>query len=365
MFSFRLDKKKLDKLFPLCGNFVDVVYINSKVIIASEDGICYSQLMFDAVSDDPSTKRVGFRIETSILKRLAINGRVEVFITDTEVELSMYGQGQDVIYKSSTPKMNSFIEFGEISKIINKFNDYDYCHFTQESTIIKLSSKFNTPFVSEGRFGYIYYNNSYVFSKSDLPAFCVDGKALKNVISVIDRFKLIENYLVFLEDNLLIRLSRNRMPIVSDLEYLANGKAISRYELNFKRANYLINSLGAEEYETKLNITANKLIVSSSKGTFEAKVDIVDEKKPVLTVEQKLMALNKPSSIGVSPLNKKKLVDRIVKIPKWVFSVMGDYSNIVLFVKKSSCLIQFGTSYLVFQGGYLNEVEIKQNKEHS
>lgn len=362
MFSFRLDKKKLDKILPLCGNFVDIVYLNSKVIVASEDGICYSQLMFDAVSDNPSNKREGFRIETSILKRLAMNGRVEVFCSDTEVHLSMYGEGQDVIYKSSTPMMNSFIEFGQILEVVDKFENYDYQHITSESTIIKLASKFNDVFVSEGRFSYIYHNNSYIFCKSNLNAFCVDGRALKNVSSVIGRFKLIDNYLVFLEENMLVRLTRNKMPIFSDLEFIASSKALAKYELNFKRGNYLINSLGAESYEAIINITANKLMVTSNKGKFEAKVDVLNEKKKELSTEEKLKALKSSSIVSnngsptiIPSKPTSNLVDRMIKVPKWVFSVIGDYSNLVLFVKRSSCLVQFGNSFLVFQGGFINE----------
>lgn len=348
MFSFRLDKKKLDKMLPLCGNFVDIVYLNNKVIACSEDGICYSQIMFDAVPSIPNQGREGFRIETSILKRLSVNGRVEVFIGESEVELSMYGEGEEVIYKSKTPMMNSFIEFNVVSELANKFSEYDYHHVSQESAIIKLASKFNDVFVSEGRFCYIYHNNSYVFCKSDLPAFCVDGRYFKNVTSLVEKFKLIENYLVFMEDNLFIYLKRNKMPSLSDLEYLVTSKAICRLELNFKRANYLINSLGAEDYKACLNITANKLIVDSSKGSFEAKVDIINEKKKELTMEEKMKAFSQP-------ISSMALVDRMVKMPKWIFGVMGDYSNLVLYVKKSSCLLQFGTSYLVFQGGFVNE----------
>lgn len=352
MFTFRLDKKQFDKILPLCGNYVDIVYFNSKVIIASEDGICYSQLMFDAVADDPNQKRIGFRVETAILKRLAVNGRIGVYCSDTEVQLSMYGEGQEVIYKSSTPMMNSFLEFSEISDIINKFDDYNYCHISTESTVIKLASKFNEVFVSEPRFGYICHNNSYIFCKSDLPPFCVDGRALKNVSSISARFKLIDNYLIFLEGNTLIKLTRNRMPLTSDLEFLVNSKAIAKYQLNFKRANYLINSLGAEEYTSELNLTVNKLLVRSNKGSFESKVEIINENKKELTLEEKLKALEKPNPIG----QQKSLIDRVIKIPKWVFSVISDYSNITIYVKRNSCLVQFGTSYLVFSGGFVNEV---------
>lgn len=352
MFSFRLDRKQLDKMFPLCGNFVDIVYINSKVIVASEDGICYSQLMFDAYAKDPNQKRLGFRIETSILKRLALNGKVEVYLSDNEVHLSMYGEGSDVIYKSSTPMMNSFIEFSEMANLVNRFDDYDYSALTVEPPLIKLASKFNDVFVSEGRFSYIYHHNSYIFCKSPLKPFCVDGKAFKNVTAIINRFKLIDDYLVFLEGNLFIRLTRNRMPLLSDLEYLANSKAITRYELNIKRCNYLINSLGAEDYSTELNLTTNKMIINSNKGKFECKVDILNEKKKEKTLEEKLKELNNPS-LNANSLNK--LRHRIVKIPKWVFGVIGDYSNIILYVKKNTCLVTFGTTHLVFQGGFCSE----------
>lgn len=349
MFSFKLDRKQLDKLFPLCGNFVDIVYLNSKVIVASEDGICYSQLMFDAYAKNPDQPRLGFRIETSILKRIALNGKVEVFIGDNEVHLSMYGEGHDVIYKSSTPMMNSFIDFKDVVDLVNKYDDYDYSSITNEPALIKLASKFNDVFVSEGRFAYIYHNNSYIFCQSGLRPFCVDGKAFKNITGMISRFKLIDDYLVFMENNLFVRLTRNRMPLLSDLEYLVSSKAISKYELNIKRCNYLINSLGAEEYTAELNLTANKMIVRSNKGTFECKVDIVDEKKKEKSLEEKLKELKAPS------VNKQVLRDRVVKVPKWVFGVISDYSNITLFVKRSSCLVKFGTTFLVFQGGYSNE----------
>lgn len=347
MISFRLDKKKLDKIIPLCGTYIDVVYLNNKVVLASEDGVCYCQIMFDAISEDKNLGRTGFRIETSILKRLAVNGRVGIRFTDSNVELSMYGEGEEVIYKSFTPMMNSFLEFGVVTSLINRFNDYDYHHVSQESNIIKLASKFNDVLVSEGRFCYVFHNNSYVFSKSDLGDFCVDGKYFKNVTSIFERFKLIENYIVFVEDNVFIYLKRNRMPILSDLEYIINSKAICKISMNFKRGNYLVNSLGAENYKAKLNVTVGKLFIETSKGSFEAKIDITDEKKKELTVEEKLKALNSPS--------KRVLRDRIINIPKWVFGVISDYSNLVFYVKKNSCLVQFGTSYVVFQGGFINE----------
>ena len=349
MISFRLDKKKLDKIIPLCGTYVDVVYFNNKVVLASEDGVCYCQIMFDAVTDDRGQKRAGFRIETSILKRLAVNGRVSIRFTDSSIELSMYGEGEDVIYKSFTPMMNSFLEFGVVTNLVNRFNEYDYHHISQESNIIKLASKFNDVLVSEGRFCYVFHNNSYVFSKSELGDFCVDGKYLKNVTSMFDRFKLIDNYIVFVEDNIFIYLKRNKMPILSDLEFIVNSKAICKIAMNFKRGNYLVNSLGAENYKAKLNVTAGKLFIETSKGSFEAKIDILEEKKKELTMEEKLKALSSPSA------NTRVLRDRVINIPKWVFGVISDYSNLTFYVKKNTCLVQFGTSYVVFQGGFINE----------
>lgn len=349
MISFRLDKKKLDRILPLCGTYVDVVYFNNKVILASEDGVCYCQIMFDAFSEDANQKRVGFRIETGILKRLAVNGRVGIRFADSSVELSMFGEGEEVIYKSFTPMMNSFLEFGLVTNLVNRFNDYDYHHVTQESSIIKLASKFNDVFVSEGRFCYVFHNNSYVFAKSDLGDFCVDGKYFKNVTSMFERFKLIDNFIVFIEENIFIYLKRNKMPILSDLEYIVSSKAICRLSMNFKRGNYLVNSLGAENYKATLNVTAGKLFIETSKGKFEAKIDLLEEKKKELTMEEKLKALSSPS------VNNRVLRDRMIRIPKWVFGVISDYSNLTFFVKKNTCLVQFGTSYVVFQGGFISE----------
>ena len=352
MFSFRLDKKKFNNLIPLCGNFIDIVYINNKVILASEDGICYCQLMFDATSDKPNS-REGFRIETSVLKKMAQNGRVEVYCSDTEVTISMFGEGQDVLYRSSTPMMNSFLTFDEILGIMDKFHDYDYREIKTESGIIKLASKYNEVVVSEGQYLYIYHNNSYIFCKSDLPPFCVDGKAFKNITSLVSRFKLIEDNIVFLEDNLLVKLRRNKMPLLSDLSFIVNGKAIAKYDVDFKRASLLVNSLGAEEYTSELNLTVGKLSVNSAKGRFEAKVDLINDSSnnnSEKSVEEKLKALQ---NIGKPSIELNK-VDRVIKIPKWVYSVISEYYKLTFFVKRNTTIVKFGNNLVVFQGGFVS-----------
>lgn len=355
MFSFKLDKKKLNSIIPLCGNFIDIVYINNKVIIASEDGICYCQLMFDATSSTPSN-REGFRVETSVLKKMAQDGRVEVYCSPNEVTISMYGNGEDVIYRSTTPMMNSFLVFDSVLSIMEKFSEYDYSELKTEAGVIKLASKYNEEVISEGKFLYIYHNNSYIFCKSELPPFCVDGRAFKNITSLITRFKLIDDYIVFLEENLLVRLRRNKMPISSDLSFIVNGKALAKYEIGFKRASLLVNSLGAEEYTSELNFTVGKLSIVSGKGKFEAKVDIKENNKvSEQSVEDKLSSLK---NLGKSaPVIKT--VDRVIKIPKWVYSVISEYYNLTVFVKRNTTIIKFGNNLVVFQGGFINEKEIK------
>lgn len=359
MFSFRLDKKKFNSVIPLFGNFIDVVYINNKVIIASEDGICYCQLMFDATSDTPNSKE-GFRIETSVLKKMAQHGRVEVYCSDTEVTISMFGEGQDVLYRSSTPMMNSFLEFDEVLAIMDKFSDYDYNEIKTESGIIKLASKYNEPIVSEGKFFYIYHNNSYIFCKSELPPFCVDGRAFKNITSLVTRFKLIEDYVVFLEENLLVRLRRNKMPLLSDLSFIVEGKAIAKYDVDFKRASLLVNSLGAEEYTSELNLTVGKLSINSNKGRFEAKVELLDNNGNRInnsskevdnrSVEDKLKALQNITNPSVT----KSTIDRVIKIPKWVYSVISEYYKLTFFVKRNTTIVKFGNNLVVFQGGFVS-----------
>lgn len=351
MIYFKLDKKKFDKVSTLFGEYVDIVYLNGRVILASEDGICYCHLICEAYAEDVNQERFGFRVETSILKRLLLDGKVGIRESSPNIELSMYGDSEEVIYTSYTPMMNSFIDFKEVQHIISEFKEYDYKYVVEENTVIKLSSKLNQVFVSEGEYCYVFCNNSYLFAKSDLGHFCVDGKYFKNITSIFNRFKLIDNYLVFLEGDTLITLRKNRMPLDSDLKYIMNSKAICKFSVDFKRANYLVNSLGSENYIAKLDFNAGKLIVNSYKGIFEAKVKS-DREKIQLSIEEKIALMKSPNS---SVNSSSKSSSKIINIPKWVFSVISDYSNLTFYIKKSSCLIRFGNSIVIFPGGFINE----------
>lgn len=352
MIYFKLDKNKFDKVSVLFGDYVDVVYLNGKVILASEDGICYAHIMCEAYAEDVNQGRFGFRVETSILKRLLLDGKVGIRDASPNIELSMYGNEEEVIYTSYTPMMNSFIDFKEVQYLISEFKEYDYKHVVGENTVIKLSSKLNQVFTSEVEYCYVFCNNSYLFAKSNLGSFCVDGKYFKNVTSIFSRFKLIDNYLVFLEGDTLITLRRNRMPLGSDLKYIMKSKAICRFLVDFKRANYLVNSLGTENYKARLDFNAGKLIVDSSKGTFEARVNLEEEKRQ-LSMEEKIALMK--SSNSSTPSTSSNSASKIINIPKWVFNVISDYSNLTFYIKKNSCLIKFGNSIVIFQGGFIDE----------
>lgn len=350
MFSFKLDKGKLDKISSFCGTYIDIIFNNNQVLIASESGVSYIHLSCPAVSETGDS-HTGFRVETKLFMSVSVTGKVLVEKFDSEISISFYGNEKEPIYKILVPSQTSFIGFERILQLTSKIDDSDHYSIESETRLVRLASKLKSPIIcSEGYF-YIYYKNSYVFAKTLLPPFSCESVLFKDAINLENKFYLIEDSLLVVYEEIVICIRRNKLPVSSDIPLLVGGKARAHYALDFRKLSQLMNRVISNNYSIKLNLSVNKCFIECDKGRFEVTVPSSNEiqaNKEGASIDDMIKNLSSPSTtLSVS--------QKIIKLPYWVFKLLDGVAKVDLYVKRSSSLIIFNKVCIVIGGGFISE----------
>ena len=350
MFSFKLDKSKLDSISKLFGTYLDIVFTNNTVLVASEGGMSYMHLSCPAVSETGDTYN-GFRVESKLFLSVAMTGKVLVEFYDTEVGLSFYGETQEVVYKIFVPNQRSFIDFNRILRLLNKVGSEKPYSLVGETRLARLASKFKTPIICMDGYMFIYYKNSYAFCKSELPSFSCDSVMFKNAIDVFNHFYLIEDSILVSHDDIVICIDRIRLPISTDIGMLISGKARGHYTLDFRKLVTLMNKVNSENYDIRLNFSVSKCFISCDKGKFEVSVPDLSAPKNNATIDDMISKLSVSKvNLNSSPM---KVGEKIIRLPYWIFALLDNATKVELYVKRACTLIIFNNICLVVGGSYI------------
>lgn len=349
MFTFNLSKQNLMKLMPFCGDYIDIFYRDDRVLIASESGVSYAHYFIEAISltNDPSTS---VRVPTELFSRLAIDGRIEIEKFSTESVISFFGKSNEPAYKYTVPNQISIINFEEKVELLSNLGDYESYNSREDMAMLSLAARLKTDITSLDGFMYVYYNNSYVFTKTKLPSFSCESLPLTKALMLSNKFYVVRGYIVVVNGDVSVIIRKNRLPRGSDIERLAKEKAKLKYGLNIKNLNSIMKSLRSADFDIKLNLTMSSCKIVCSSDKFDVKVPATEFKKEVVGEPdyKELFSNLTKSSASLEG-------QRIIKLPYWIFKVIGSNDTVELFVKKTCSIIKFNNILLVIGGGLINE----------
>lgn len=347
MFSFKLDKSKLDSISKFFGTYLDIIFVNNNVLVSSEGGMAYMHLSCPAVSETGDDYNA-FRVESKLFLSVAISGKVLVEYYDTEIGITFYGESKDAIYKILIPNQRSFLDFNRILGLLNKCENENTYSLIKETRLVRLASKLKTPIICMGNHMFIYYKNSYAFCESKLPSFSCDSVMFKNATDISSQFYLIEDSIIVRNEDIVVCIRRIKLPISSDIGLLINGKARGHHLLDFRKLVGLMNSVSSDNYEINLNLSVGKCFISCDKGRFEVAVPNLNSSKDV-SIDDVISKLSNKDNL-TSPIN---VSEKILKLPYWIFKLLDSASKVDLYVKRACTLIVFNNICLVIGGSYV------------
>lgn len=347
MFSFKLDKTKLDKISKFFGTYLDIIYNDGVVLIASEGGLSYMHLSCPAISET-GDEATGFRVDSKLFLTVASTGLVEVEQYDTQVGISFFGSSKVADYKILVPNQKSYIDFSRVMSLVEKIEDSVGYTISEEIRMVRMASKLKSPIICRDGYFYIYYKNSYIFCKSSLPAFSCESSMFKTIVDLGNPFYLIEDCIVSTADDITVSIRRSRLPISSDIPLLMSGKAKFHYALDFRKLVQLMGSVMADNYKIRLNLSVNKCFISCSKGEFEVSVPSVDiqQKKDEASVDDMIKSLSIGSSVT-------KVSEKVLELPYWIFRLLDSVARVDVYIRRSSTLLVFNKVCIVIGGGLI------------
>lgn len=337
MFSFRIDVVQLNKIIPFCGAYVDIMQKGNMAILCSESGQAYVQYVCSALNSNPN-EATNVRIDTNLLINMALDGKIDVEILDSEVCLSFYNDMGQLSYKTFVPRQISYINLEEKLDIFQRATSCENHNFIKEQKLIRLASKVKASFVINEGFAYMFYNRNYVFHPSECPSLCVDSDLLKKSISLTLGFKVVGDYLVFKEDSVSIILQKQKLPMMSDIPYLVKCKARKSVEVDLSKLTHLLSRIKSDKYNIRLNLSAEKCFIDNGVNKFEVPVEVIDDSSKNKSLDDMLSNLEN----GLVNSKASDTEDSILILPYWLPKILERTNKVTIFVTKRFSIIKFG-----------------------
>lgn len=342
LYTVKVDMSVLSKIQPFCGSFVDVVCSGRNAIFCAESGQSFVQVampIIGAITEQPPN----VRIDTTLLFTVGVDGLVKFQIGDSSVEISFFGNSDKLIYKIVVPRQVSYNDIVNKNKLLEKSQLCERHYLNKESKLIRMVSKVKSPFIVEDGFAYMYYKYSYVFQKTELPAFCCDSELLRKCTSITTEFRLCEDYLIFNQGPLTVFIHKQRAPLVSDLGLISRMKASRVLEVNLFKMAMLTSKLKAADYDIKLNLDLKVCLVTSSVNRFEIPIEIISDSGAKMSEDDALALLDEPSE----PMEIKS---EVLNIPYWVAKILERTSKINIYVTKRFYLLKMDNIVITING---------------
>ncbi len=337
MFSFKIDVAQLNKIIPFCGAYIDIMQKGNMAILCSESGQAYVQYVCSALNTNPN-EATNVRVDTNLLVNMALDGKIDIEVLDSEVCLSFYNDLGQLSYKTFVPRQISYINLEEKLDIFQRANSCESYSLIKEQKLIRLASKVKTPFIINEGFAYMFYNRNYVFHPSECPAFAVDSDLLKKSISLSLYFKVVGDYLVFKDESVSIILQKQKLPLMSDIPYLVKYKAKKCIEVDLSKLTHLLSRIKSDKYSIRLNLDAEKCFINNDTNKFEVPVEVIDDSSKNKSLDDML------SNLG-NGLDLNQQVDKtysVLVLPYWLPKVLERTSKVTIYITKRFSIIKFG-----------------------
>lgn len=334
---------ELKKIQAFCGPYIDIVCKGPYAMFCSESGQSFAQVVMPliGVADEDSP---GVRVDTELFMTLGIDSLMKLDVVDGEVVIEFYN-AEDLVYKIKVPKQTCYNSITEKNIVLKKSLSCKVHDLDNVARLIRVISRFKSPFVSEGEFAYMYYNQSYVYKKAVLPQFCCDSDLLKKSISLTTKFCVCEDYLVFREGNVTIFIRKQKMPLTSDLEIIKRTKAHRMLEIDINKMGVLLSRLRAGKYTIELDLGLSKTIVISENGKFEVPVNISYD-SDIKDLESQLNSLDDLSSEDLELDSFNESPSEVIRIPYWAVRVMERALKAKLFVYKRFYILKVNNIFI-------------------
>lgn len=348
-YSISLDKDTLAKFSYFTGEYIDLVY-HDKILLACSDTVDYYAHVIVPILTRDGEDISNIRIPSSLLSDLSVEKFLEIHIFDSHIRCIFSNEKKEFLYSTDLNKQICFVDYK--SKLILQRNCDKYSRHNMSSIypICSTLSKLNSNIVCINKHIYSEHNRCFLFTKADIPNFCLPAKVLSKVLSYTPDCRFIENYMYFNYGEIAIFITKHRVPMSSDLDYILNSKAKEKYTINVKNISQVTRKIKiASNSISYLNLQDGELLVESSENNIRVSTPVISSTvgSAKKTEELDLDSFDfSDTSTGVSITKLPNY-----KIPSWLIKciVRTDVSDLIVFknfivMKLKLCNIAFPRS---------------------
>lgn len=347
IFTVNLDAERLKKIKPFCGTYVDIICVGNFALFCSETGQSYVQAPMDLIGVHEQIPNV--RISSDLLFNVMISGIVKFFIEGSTVEVVFYGTENKQEFKLVVPRQVSAISAIEKNRLILKSKECLNHSLIPVQRLIRLISKTKSPFIVSEGFAFMFYKNSYVFQKVELPSFACDSDLIKKCIALTTQFCFCEDYMVFTSEGVSVLVHKQKIPNVCDIAYIQKTKASRVIDVDLSKMTTLVNRLKANDYEVKVDLDSRFCLVKWDVNRFEIPIKVLGDSNSNQSIDDLLADFN---SEEITPNDK----DSSFTIPYWTLRLLDKVSKVKIYVTKRFYLIKVEKVFITVNRGKSNEV---------
>lgn len=350
-----LEQDRLKKMLPFCNDYIEVSSLNGIGFLCSETYEFYCQLILNTIDSDNSNFSV--RVNKSILVKTLDATYMDLSIVNNtalnveEVKIVFYNKKMEYLISYTIPKQSGVISIASFNKLIDNKNRYTKYNLNSVIDLSNTLSDLNLNLICLDGYAYGEIDDSYIFSKTEMPNFSAPAKVLKKIYSLNNNVYFIDNYIYASIDGFDIFVSKYRTPAICPIPSLVKKRYSFKLELGTLNLSKISSHLCVEDDASiTMDLSKNEITIEEKmiKTMISFNVDKVtkSEKAPE-DINKLLNNLNKHEIVKLDDLSNPNRLPSI-RVPKWVLTKLFRLPKATMYISNTCVFMDIRGGKLCF-----------------
>lgn len=335
---------KLAKLCYYSGEYLELIVRDRVCVLCSESGGQYVQSTLNVMEFPIDNLQI--RVPSSIFSKLSREAIIDFIVKDSEVRCQFYDKQMTYLYTKTILKQRGVIDPTDKLEFLRTRLDYTGYSLAKISSLISTIKRLDPEIMCLNNVAYCTYANCHIFTKIELPNFCISAKSLGTIINSGSPVYFMGRYIYtrFDDSGVDVFLTKGRVPMSTDIDYIMSMKYSHKIKINSEFIRLVMRNMSVSN-DAKITLDLPNNVMDIDDGSIKVKVNAPvlevttnkDKKKSDESVEDLLESLTEETTINLDKdVNRYNLPE--LNIPKWVLVNVINQDETTIYLNKR-CVI--------------------------